>query len=487
MMKIEDIKKLIELGEGYHLELKKSLDKTFIEEVCAFINSSGGKIILGVTDKGVIEGIKTDNTIRSKIQDTLKQIEPSIDIKISVIENLIVVEVPQGIEKPYGCSRGFFVRIGPNSQKLTRNEIVSFFEKEGRIRFDELENRKADFDSDFDEKAFSSFLKLSGISPTIDRKYLLKNLDCLKEGNKLTNGGVLFFTKSTEFLIMQATVVCVLYKCNEKLHILDKKDFDTNIIENIENAILFVNRHTNLAYKIEHIRREEIPDIPEIALRETIINAVCHRNYFQKGANVMIEVFDNRVEISNPGGLPSDLKPEEFGTKSVVRNPVIASLLHRADYIEKIGTGISRIKNAVRDHRHSTVEFIFTEFFTVRFSRGKISVEDSTAKGDLIVDGTLSGGLNGTLNGGLSRVLKNLYDYVLTHPGIKINELSESLNRPVDTLDKQIRNLIGKDFIVRRSSKKTGGYWVTGTDSELDGTLSGGLNGTLSGGLNGTL
>ena len=180
-----------------------------------------------------------------------------------------------------------------------------------------------------------------------------------------------------------------------------------------------------------------------------------------------------------------------LGTKSVVRNPVIASLLHRADYIEKIGTGISRIKNAVRDHRHSTVEFIFTEFFTVRFSRGKISVEDSTAKGDLIVDGTLSGGLNGglngTLNGGLSRVLKNLYDYVLTHPGIKINELSESLNRPVDTLDKQIRNLIGKDFIVRRSSKKTGGYWVTGTDSELDGTLSGGLNGTLSSGLNGTL
>jgi len=277
-----EILKLIELGEGYHLELKESLDKSFIEEVCAFANSSGGKIILGISDKGEIKGIKTDNAFRSKIQDILKQIEPRLEVDIIINDNIIIINVPKGKEKPYGCSKGFFVRVGPNCQKLTRNEIVSFFQKEGQVRFDELENRKADFDRDFNQNTFDKFLQITGISPAIEQKLLLHNLDCINKQHRLTNAGVLFFTKTTEFLLLQANVVCVLYKGNEKIHILDKKDFNSNIIENIENAILFVQRHTNLEYKIEHLQREEIQEIPEVALREAIVNAVCHRDYFQK-------------------------------------------------------------------------------------------------------------------------------------------------------------------------------------------------------------
>jgi ATP-dependent DNA helicase RecG len=125
------IKELIKTGEGYHLEFKKSLDKSFTEEVCAFVNSSGGKVLLGVADDGKTSGIKTDNVLLSRIQDHIKQIEPHLEIQISVLDNIVVVDIPEGKDKPYGCSRGFFLRIGPNSQKLTRNEIVSFFQKEG--------------------------------------------------------------------------------------------------------------------------------------------------------------------------------------------------------------------------------------------------------------------------------------------------------------------------------------------------------------------
>ncbi len=83
----------------------------------------------------------------------------------------------------------------------------------------------------------------------------------------------------------------------------------------------------------------------------------------------MIEIFDDRIEISNPGGLPSGLTRKTFGTKSVVRNPVIASLLHRAGYIEKIGTGIRRIEKAVKEHGKGSVTFSFDSFCTVSFSR----------------------------------------------------------------------------------------------------------------------
>ena len=373
------IKELIKTGEGYHLEFKKSLDKSFAEEVCAFANSSGGKILLGIADDGKSSGIKTDNVLLSRIQDHIKPIEPHLEIRISVLDNIVVVDIPEGKDKPYGCSRGFFLRIGPNSQKLTRNEIVAFFQKEGQIRFDELENRKAVFSRDFDVSAFNNFLQLASITPSIDKDFLLANLDCLAENGQMTNAGVLFFSKSTEFLLLQATVTCVLYKGIEKIHVLDRKDFSGNIINNIENAVMFVLRHTNLEYKIEKLRREEIPEIPEVALREAVVNAICHRNYFEKGANVMIEIFDDRIEISNPGGLPSGLTRKSFGTKSVVRNPVIASLLHRAGYIEKIGTGIKRIENAVKEHGRGRVIFSFDSFFTVSFSRVK-AAEKTSAK-----------------------------------------------------------------------------------------------------------
>ncbi len=429
---------LIKIGENFHIELKESFDKSFIQEVCAFANSSGGKIFLGVSDKGEIKGIKTDNSFRSKIQDNLKQIEPFLKIDILVKENIIVVDVPEGKDKPYGSSKGFFVRIGPNSQKLTRNEIVHFFQKEGRIRFEELENRKADFRRDFDQIAFDNFIKKCKISPTIERNFLLQNLDCLTEQNKMTNTGVLFFTKSTEFLIIQATVVCVLYKGNEKNHILDKKNFSSNLIDNIESAILFVQRHTNLEYKIEHIQREEIPEIPEIALREAIVNAVCHRDYSQKGATIIIEVFDNRVEITSPGGLPGDLKPEDFGTKSVARNPVIASLLLRADYIERIGTGITRMKNAVKELGKGDLTFNFTSFFTVIFSR-------STTQKNLVKTS--------------QKTSQKILELLKKDPEISRKKLAVQIGNITESGIKYNLAKLKKEGLIRRVGHDKGGYW----------------------------
>ena len=243
---------------------------------------------------------------------------------------------------------------------MTRDEILSIFKKEGRIHFEELINEKANFEKDFDPKAFKYFLKLSGISPTIKRETLLQNLDCLSHDKKLTNLGVLFFSKDIDFIMNYALVDCVLFRGTDKVKILDRKQYKGNIIENIESALAFVQRHTNTEYVIttntEYVitgrpRREEIPDYPETALRETIVNAVCHRDYFDRRCHVVVEVFADRVEIYNPGGLPGGLDPKKFGTKSVPRNLLIASMLHRANYIERAGTGIGRIKSALAKHK----------------------------------------------------------------------------------------------------------------------------------------
>ena len=125
-------------------------------------------------------------------------------------------------------------------------------------------------------------------------------------------------------------------------------------------------------------RRVEILEIPEIALREAVINAICHRDYFEKGANVMIEIFDNRVDITNPGGLPKTLNPKDFGKRSVARNPIIASLLQRANFIEKMGTGIHRIRKAMENAKLPEPKFGFDGFFSVSFYRFGYLKNDTT-------------------------------------------------------------------------------------------------------------
>jgi ATP-dependent DNA helicase RecG len=141
------------------------------------------------------------------------------------------------------------------------------------------------------------------------------------------------------------------------------------MLDNIDNAVNFVKAHTTTAYKIEKIQREEIHDVPEIALREAIVNAFCHRNYFQEGANISVEIFADRVVVVSPGGLPSGLDKEEFGYKSVRRNHLIADLLARAGYIEKAGTGIGRIRQDA-EQNHCRYEINYTQdWFTVTFYR----------------------------------------------------------------------------------------------------------------------
>ena len=348
----KQIKNLILTGEGYRIEFKQSLDKSFIEEVCAFANASGGTILIGISDEGKVTGVDTSNRSRSKIQDILNKLEPKLEITIEVKKDIIVIHVPEGEEKPYGCPKGFFIRIGDNSQKMTRNEIIKFFKKEGPIRFEELVNKKAKFKEDFDSQAFKSFLQLAGISRTIKYESLLQNLSCLTEDKKLTNLGVLFFAKDIDFIMNYARVDCILFKGTERVKILNRKEYMGGLLDNIENALSFIKNHTATEYVITgNPRREEIDDYPESALREAIINAVCHRDYFTEEVPVSVEVFKDRVQIRNPGGLPKGYDRKRFGTESIPRNLLIASMLHRVDYIEKAGTGISRIKEAIKNHK----------------------------------------------------------------------------------------------------------------------------------------
>jgi len=213
------------------------------------------------------------------------------------------------------------------------------------------------------------------ISDVLDRETTLVNLDCAAYVDNaicFTNAGALFFRANEEDVkFRHAGIVCALYKGTDKSYIIDAKELNNDAVSNIDNALLFLKRHLNISYKIETLRRENILELPEDALREAIVNAVCHRNYFEKGARVMVEIYDDRVEITSPGGICKGITLENFGKISITRNSVVASMLYRIDYIEQMGTGILRMKNAAKTAKVAEPKFDLHDFFRVTFMRNQ--------------------------------------------------------------------------------------------------------------------
>jgi ATP-dependent DNA helicase RecG len=312
---------LLQQGEGFKLEFKENFDlKNLTREIVAFANSEGGRIFIGVNDKGEVKGISITNKIKSEILDLARNCDPPVTISLDEYNNVLIINVEEGIKKPYRCSAGFFIRQGSNSQKLSTDEIRDFFSKEGKIFFDETIHNQFSFDNGFDKSLFDAFLKKARLSKVIPDENILQNIGILTETKKFKNAGVLFFCKDITPFLPHAIITCVLYKGTDKVYILDRKDFTEDILTNYENTINFISRNIRLSYKIDSAGpRKEILEIPAEALREAIVNAIAHRDYNEKGANIQIDIFDDRLEISNPGGLVAALKKEDFGKRSITK------------------------------------------------------------------------------------------------------------------------------------------------------------------------
>ncbi len=378
-MKISDLDILIQEGEGVMLEYKESLSSSFARELVAFANTAGGKILLGVRDDGTIKGIADTNELRARIQDIARNCDPPVKIVLQHIGEVTVVTVRESDAKPVQCSDGFFWRLGAVSQKLSREEIRDLFQQVGAIRFDLSICPRFRYPNDFDSDKFNNWLQKSTISHGSSVEDILVNIEAAEHsGGKLLfrNAGVLFFAKEPRRFFNQAYVTCLLFKGTSKVHVLDRKDFDGGIVADIEDSLRFIERNTRTAYKIEKLQREEITQYPMPALREAITNSVMHRDWFMDGANVFIEIFDDRIEVSSPGGLAKGMHIEDLGTKSVRRNPLIADLLHRISFIEKAGTGIRRMRDGARDQGYPEPNFTADGFFTAVFKPVVSKIED---------------------------------------------------------------------------------------------------------------
>ncbi|MDD4162865.1 MAG: ATP-binding protein [Methanothrix sp.] len=462
-MNEQELLQILEEGEGQKIEFKESL-ANLDKEMVAFANASGGRIFVGISDGRKIKGAKISNRLKSQVQDAANSCDPKVEIDLESFEDVLIIVVKEGEDKPYKCGSGFYRRVGPNSQKLSRSEIIEFLKSEEKIRFDDLRNSQFVYDEHFDSKKLDIFLRLAGISKIMDDQSILLNLGAaerLEDGRFIVNNtGILFFSKNLDYIYPHAAVTCALFQGTDKFMVLDRRDFNEDLMSNIDGAMNFLKRYIAVRYEMTgEARRREIPELPYDALREAIINAVAHRDYFERGANVMVEVYDDRIEISNPGGLPKGLSPDEFGKRSVLRNPRIAGMLLRADYIEKMGTGVRKMQRLMSEAGLSPLEFTFTSFFTVTFRKPVAIKEKIVGEGfgeDFANSFSLKFGIKGEK---LIRMVKMLE---MLHRGNKIDaQVAEILGAKKRTFAYDIEFLRDEGLIEFIGAPKTGRYALT--------------------------
>lgn len=155
-----------------------------------------------------------------------------------------------------------------------------------------------------------------------------------------------------------AKIQCALFKGTERDFFIDKKEYDGCLYEQIENAYQFVLRHINLGAEINGLVRKDTYELPVAAIREMIVNAVCHRNYMDNSC-IQVAVYDDRIEVTSPGMLYGGLTLEEaVSGRSKIRNRIIADIFSRMEIIEEWGTGIRRILHRAKEYGLPEPEFM---------------------------------------------------------------------------------------------------------------------------------
>jgi ATP-dependent DNA helicase RecG len=358
-----DIKKLIERGETQSVEFKESLrlNDEIGETVSAFSNSDGGTVIVGVSDSGVVSGVDIGKNTLEELANYIKRntdprIFPSVAIQEMDVKKVVMIAVEESQEKPVFFKNHGYKRVGKTNQRISSSEMRKLAKESGeRIYWDERVCEDASLE-DIEEDKVKQFLRKAKyerrleIDPDISVKEALERLSLIKVA-KLTNAALLLFGKNPQRYFLQTKIRCARYKGTTPITFIDLRIIEGDIIDQVEEAENFVLSHIKKAAKIVGFERQEVWEYPINALREAIVNAICHRDYGYS-SDITVGIFDDRVEISNPGTLPEPLTPKDLKKKhkSIPRNPLVANAFFLIRYIEQWGEGTNKIVKWCLEH-----------------------------------------------------------------------------------------------------------------------------------------
>ena len=332
--------------ESETVELKEIVIDDIKKEIIAFANSEGGIIYVGVADDGSVVGIEDDDTVTQQISNMVRDsIKPDItmfvhyDTKIMDGKKIVLVEIQRGTDRPYYLAKkglrpeGVYVRQGTSSVPATDTAIRRMIKDTDGDSFESM--RSLEQSLTFDEAA-KEFKTRSIEFGTLQ----LKTLGILGKDNIYTNLGLLLSDQCTH------TVKAAVFEGTDQSTFRDRREFSGSLLKQMNNIYEFIDRRNQVHSTFDKLLRIDTRDYPEVAIREALLNLLVHRDY-SFSASTLISIYDDRIEFTSIGGLPSGISLDDIMLGlSVCRNPKLANVFYRLELIEAYGTGIKKIMTA---------------------------------------------------------------------------------------------------------------------------------------------
>ena len=368
-------------GESKDLEFKEKLpedSKKYMKTIVAFSNGDGGRLIIGVNDDREIVGVDQTavftmiDKITNAISDSCEPlIIPDITPQAVGDKTVIVVEISAGRQRPYylkslGMDKGTFIRTAGSTRLADRPFIQEMYYEDENRSFDNVVNKDIDV-TDADIKSFCEDMKKEAQRNCLNEKDAEKVKTPTK--NNLITWGILkeengvvrptyayYYLRGLDGVMSQ--IQCAVFKGNTRGIFVDKREYGGNLWDQVEQAYQFVLRNIHLGARIKGIHRQDVYELPPESIRELIINAVVNCSFLQ-GSLVQVAIYDNRLEISSPGGLMPGVTLEKMKEGfSKVRNHGIANAFVYMNLIEQWGSGIPKILAQTKEYGLPEVELI---------------------------------------------------------------------------------------------------------------------------------
>ena len=352
---------LLKRHEGKTLEFKRDLSSPdgILKTLVAFANTAGGTVVIGVEDRsknvrGVPDALASEEKLASLISDSIRpRLVPDIEVMAWRNLNVLAVQVHPSNTRPHymlrlGPEDGVFVRVGSTNRRAEELQIEELKRWNRMDSFDEqavpdLKSEAIDF-----RAASEFFAPYRHLTP---QAWSTLRVTTEHQGRQVpTIGGLLLFGKDRFARFPDAWIQAGRFAGNNRARLLDSVEIRSFLPRAADEAIAFARKHLIQESIIEGVRREDRWSVPLVAIREALMNAIVHADYAQQGAPIRLALFDDRIEIENPGLLPFGLTIEDIRQGvSKLRNRVIGRVFHELHLIEQWGSGIQRMTSACQE------------------------------------------------------------------------------------------------------------------------------------------
>ncbi len=453
-MTIEEIRNIILLGENQNVEFKSSFNIDSIISICALANSKGGKLIVGVNDKGNISGVKVNHEIIKEWINNVKTItQPALIPEYEILEidskQIVLFKIAEFPIKPVSLRGRYYKRVGASSHQLSTDEIVELRFSSFNLSFDSYFVER-NFE-ELDKGAISAFLKKIDetgrfkLSGEIELDF--EKLGFISKGRLTRAAELLWGTHNTSIHIGR-------FKTPDM--ILDDIVIRSPLVLAVDEAMEFIKKNIGLGYEFTgDLQRKNRWQFPLTVIRELLLNSIVHKDY-RNPTDIIIKIFDNKIEFSNPGGLLGDLKIEDLYTDNYQakhRNRLLAEAFYLTGEIEKYGTGFVRVRKFLKDYPELELNFIsISDFFRIEL------IEIVTKDVGLNVRKDVRKGVRKGVRKELKVKSLEIIEIIIQNPGITVPELGRLIGLTERSTMRHISNLKKEKYIKREGGRKDG-YW----------------------------